>query len=62
MRGDVTLFGIATVAVPFFTMQPAFGLGIAASKAPNPTAARLTSLGTHTVFGVGLWVWGMVLG
>jgi hypothetical protein len=48
-------FGIATVLVPFFTMQPAFGLGIAASRTPNPAAARLKSLGTHSVFGLGLY-------
>lgn len=49
-------FGIATVAVPFFTMQPAFGLGFAASRSPNPAAARLKSLATHTIFGAGLFV------
>ncbi|HET9211647.1 MAG TPA: DUF2938 domain-containing protein [Thermoanaerobaculia bacterium] len=50
------LYGIGTVVFPFFLMQPAFGLGIAASKTPNPTRARLKSLMTHTVFGVGLYV------
>ena len=50
------LFGIATVLVPFLTMQPAFGLGIAASKAQHPNRARLKSLSTHTVFGLGLWI------
>ena len=49
-------FGAATVVVPFFTMQPSFGLGIAASKTPHPNQARLKSLMTHTVFGVGLYV------
>jgi len=55
-------FGIATVLVPFFTMQPAFGLGIASSKAPHPYRARLKSVMTHTVFGVGLWLWAHLLG
>lgn len=50
------LFGIGTVLVPFFIMQPSLGLGIAASKTPNPTRARLKSLMTHTVFGAGLYV------
>ena len=50
------LYGIATVVFPFFVMQPSFGLGIAASRTPNPTQARLKSLGTHTVFGLGLYV------
>jgi Protein of unknown function (DUF2938) len=50
------LYGIATVVFPFFIMQPSFGLGIAASRTPNPTQARLKSLVTHMVFGVGLYV------
>lgn len=54
-------FGIATVLVPFFVMQPAFGLGIAASKAPNPMHARLRSLMAHTAFAVGLYVFAIVL-
>jgi hypothetical protein len=54
-------FGIATVLVPFLTMQPSFGLGIAASKTPHPNKARLKSLMTHTVFGVGLYLWAYLL-
>ena len=50
------LYGIATVVFPFFIMQPSFGLGIAASRTPNPTQARVKSLVTHIVFGVGLYV------
>ena len=50
-------FGIATTLVPFFIMQPSFGLGVAASKTPTPNKARLKSLMTHTVFGAGLYVW-----
>jgi hypothetical protein len=50
------LYGIGTIVFPFFIMQPAFGLGIAASRTPKPTQARLKSLATHTVFGVGLYV------
>ncbi len=50
------LYGIATVVFPFFMMQPSFGLGIAAARTPNPTQARLKSLVTHSVFGVGLYV------
>jgi hypothetical protein len=50
------LFGIVTVLVPFFTLQPALGLGVASSKTPHPMRARLKSLGTHTVFGLGLYL------
>lgn len=49
-------FGIATVAVPFFTLQPALGLGVASSKTRRPAAARLKSLATHSVFGTGLYL------
>jgi hypothetical protein len=50
------LFGIGTVVFPFFILQPSFGLGVAASRTPNPTQARLKSFVTHIVFGVGLYV------
>jgi hypothetical protein len=50
------LYGIGTVVFPFFIMQPSFGLGMAASRTPRPMQARLKSLVTHTVFGVGLYV------
>ena len=50
------LYGIATVCFPYFIMQPSLGLGMAASRTPNPAQARLKSLATHTMFGVGLYV------
>jgi hypothetical protein len=50
------LVGIGTVPIPYFIMQPALGLGIAAANTPHPTQARLKSLMTHTVFGVGLYL------
>lgn len=50
------LAGLVTVALPYFVMQPAFGMGIASSRMPDPTAARLRSLVTHLVFGVGLYL------
>ena len=54
--GPALAFGVATVVVPMFVMQPALGMGVAASKAPDPALARLKSLGTHAVFGAGLYV------
>jgi hypothetical protein len=50
------LFGVGSVLAPFLVMQPSFGLGIAASRTPNPTQARLRSFIAHTAFGVGLYV------
>ena len=49
------LYGIGTVVFPFLIMQPSLGLGVAASRTPNPTQARLKSLATHTVFGIGMY-------
>ncbi len=51
-------FGIATTAAPFLLMQPGMGAGIAASRTPDPRAARLQSLVTHAVFGLGLYLAG----
>jgi len=50
------LFGAVTVAAPFFIMQPAFGLGVAASKTSNSTQARIRSVMNHTVFGAALYI------
>lgn len=52
------VFGLATVLVPFLILQPAMGQGVAASRAPRPTAARIQSLVTHLVFGLGLFAGG----
>ena len=54
--------GIGSVAAPFLLMQPGMGLGVAASRAPDPRAARLRSLTTHTVFGLGLYFAGLAAG
>jgi len=55
------VFGVVTVLAPFFIMQPALGLGVAASKTVNPMQARLRSLMNHTVFGGGLYVFGVLI-
>ena len=54
-------FGVVTVLVPWLVMQPALGLGVASSKAPSPAQARLKSLMTHTVFGLGLYLSALLL-
>jgi hypothetical protein len=59
--GAAIAFGILTVAAPFFVMQPGMGLGIAASKTPKPNVARLRSLATHTIFGLGLYASALLL-
>ena len=59
--GPALVVGIVTVAAPYFVMQPGMGAGIAASRAPRPTAARLHSLVTHAIFGLGLYAAGWLL-
>jgi hypothetical protein len=59
--GPAVAFGAATTLVPYLIMQPSFGLGFAASKTPSPNQARLKSLMTHTVFGVGLYLWALLV-
>lgn len=49
-------FGVATVLAPLFIMQPAMGLGVAASRAANPRQARARSLLNHAAFGIGLYL------
>ncbi|CAB3746966.1 hypothetical protein B7G54_04000 [Burkholderia puraquae] len=48
--------GLASVAAPFFVMQPAFGFGIAASRTPHPRVARWRSIVAHLSYGVGLYL------
>jgi hypothetical protein len=48
------IFGVATVAAPFLVMQPAMGLRPSA-------AARLQSLITHAMFGLGLYLAGKLV-
>ncbi|WP_049999306.1 DUF2938 domain-containing protein [Halococcus sediminicola] len=49
------IVGLATLVAPFLIMQPGMGIGIAASKTPNPNVARLKSIAAHTVYGIGLY-------
>ena len=57
--GPALVVGLGTVAAPFLIMQPGMGAGIAASRTPRPAAARLQSLVTHAVFGIGLYAAGL---
>lgn len=59
--GPALVVGVATVVFPLFLMQPALGFGVAASRTPSPGKARLKSLGTHTVFGLGLYLSALAL-
>ena len=50
------LFGLATVVVPLFVMQPAMGYGFAGSKTQSPFKTFLRSLANHGAFGAGLYI------
>lgn len=50
------IVGLGTIVAPWFVMQPAMGAGIAGSRTPSPRATRLRNLGTHAVYGVGLYL------
>lgn len=50
------LFGVVTVVIPFFIMQPAMGSGFALSKTLHPFMNCLKSLLNHSVFGCGLYL------
>lgn len=50
------VFGLATVAAPWFVMQPAMGAGVLALKTPTPLKNALRSLANHAVFGTGLYL------
>jgi hypothetical protein len=52
------IVGIGSIAAPFLLMQPGMGAGIAASRTPNPGAARLRSLTNHASFALGLYAAG----
>jgi hypothetical protein len=60
--GPALLVGIGSAAAPFLLMQPGMGAGIAASRTPRPNAARLQTLVTHAIFGLGLYAGGWLAG
>lgn len=49
------ILGIVTVGAGWFLLQPGLGIGVAASKTPNPAKARAMNLIAHTVFAIGLY-------
>ena len=55
------LLSIVLLLLPFCIMMPGMGMGIAASKAPNPVRVRLKSIFGHSVFGLGMFVSALVI-
>jgi hypothetical protein len=54
----VSWFGMVA---PFFIMMPGMGSGIAGAKTPNPIVTRVKSFAAHTVFGVGMFLTGLII-
>ena len=50
------LYGMATVVLPFCSMQPLLGLGFATGKTAQPWRNRGKSLFTHALFGLSLYL------
>lgn len=50
------LTGLFSIAAPWLIMQPAWGMGVAASRTAKPGVARQRSLVTHLTFGLGLYL------
>jgi len=54
--GTAVVFGMVTVAAPWFILMPCLGVGVFAKKAPKPNFIRAASLSIHTVFGFGIYL------
>lgn len=59
--GPAIAVGVCTVLAPFLLMQPGMGAGLAARRTPRPGMARVQSLATHLVFGLGLYASALAL-
>jgi len=59
--GAAMATGLGSTIAPLVLMQPAFGMGFAASKTPDPTIVRFRSLRAHAIYGVGLYLSGQAL-
>jgi hypothetical protein len=59
--GPAMIVGLGTLVAPWFVMQPALGIGVAASRAPSPGSVRVRNIATHTAYGIGLYWSALVL-
>ena len=55
------IVSLATVSAGWFLLQPGLGLGVAASKTPEPNRVRALNLAAHTVFGFGLYATALLI-
>ena len=50
------------LVAPYLMMMPGMGMGIAGSRTPKPNVTRLKSVMGHSVFGLGMYATGRLLG
>lgn len=52
---SAVIFGLVTVLVPWFILQPGLGVGCIARFAPKPNITRIINLSMHSIFGAALY-------
>ena len=55
-------FGVVSVAVTWFMMEPILGAGVMAANTDDPNTKRAHDLGSHLGFGLGLYLGGLLIG
>ena len=56
------VFGLATLAAPWFLVQPLTGAGVFAMSTPHPWPIRIANALMHLVFGAGLFAGWVLVG
>src|ERR1700712_5659737 len=56
------IVGWVTIGAGWFILQPGMGVGVACSKAPKPSVARLLNIVGHVVFAIGMYVTASLVG
>lgn len=59
--GIPLVVGLVTVGAGWFILQPGLGLGIAASKTPNPNKVRGLNILGHIVFALGIYATALII-
>ena len=54
-------FGLVSVAVTWFVMEPILGAGFMGSNTPRPNITRMHDLASHLGFGFGLYLGGLLI-
>ena len=55
------VLAICLLVLPYFVMMPGMGMGVAASRTPKPNIARLKSVVSHSIFGLGMYATALLL-